>query len=433
MRGSRRRRRASSAICRCRRLRAGQRHSRCVVRFRLDACLHVRAAGRSRLAARRPGRSLSRRLGSASRLVPVVAAGELRHARPRAVRGGADARLRARRAGLQDVEVARQHDRAAESSPTRTAPTSCACGRRSSDFTEDLRIGQDIIKANVECLSPPAQHDPLHAGEPRGLRPIRSASAATRCRNSSAICWRRLAELDALVREGYAAFDFNRVFTALFTFCTNDLSAFYFDIRKDALYCDARRQRRAAAPRARCSTTSSAAWSTWLAPILCFTMEEAWLQRFPGDKESVHLHTFPETPRRWQNEALIAEMGAHPRAAPRRHRRAGIEAQGQGDRRQPRGASGPVRLKARTPRCSRVSISARSRSPRMPWCRRMTPPPDAFTLPDVPGAAVVFHHAEGDKCARCWMILPEVGQEPEASRSVQPLRGCRRRLEGAAA
>ena len=60
----------------------------------------------------------------------------------------------------------------------------------------------------------------------------------------------RLAELDALVRHGYAEYDFNRVFDALFNFCTNELSAFYFDIRKDALYCDPRR-RRAAAPRAR--------------------------------------------------------------------------------------------------------------------------------------------------------------------------------------
>ena len=48
----------------------------------------------------------------------------------------------------------------------------------------------------------------------------------------------RLAELDALVREAYADFDYKRIFAALNAFMTVDLSAFYFDIRKDALYCD---------------------------------------------------------------------------------------------------------------------------------------------------------------------------------------------------
>ena len=48
----------------------------------------------------------------------------------------------------------------------------------------------------------------------------------------------RLAELDKVVREGYAAYDFQGVFRAVFEFATVDLSAFYFDIRKDVLYCD---------------------------------------------------------------------------------------------------------------------------------------------------------------------------------------------------
>ena len=55
-----------------------------------------------------------------------------------------------------------------------------------------------------------------------------------------------LARLDGVVREAYAAFDFKRVYFALFDFMTNDLSAFYFDVRKDPLYCDPRRRRRGA-------------------------------------------------------------------------------------------------------------------------------------------------------------------------------------------
>ena len=93
----------------------------------------------------------------------------------------------------------------------------------------------------------------------------------------------RLAELDDAVREGYAAYDFKRVFHALLNFCVNDLSAFYFDIRKDALYCDPYDSltRRAALT---VLDRLFAALTAWLAPMLCFTMEEAWLNRFPGDR-----------------------------------------------------------------------------------------------------------------------------------------------------
>src|SRR5262249_24481663 len=112
----------------------------------------------------------------------------------------------------------------------------------------------------------------------------------------------KLAELDHLVRSGYEAFDFNRVFNALFNFCTNELSALYFDIRKDALYCDAR-----LAPRRRAARTvldeTCRRVVTSLAPVLCFPMEEACTQLYPDD--SVHLHTFPETLAAWGAPALV--------------------------------------------------------------------------------------------------------------------------------
>ncbi len=93
----------------------------------------------------------------------------------------------------------------------------------------------------------------------------------------------RLAELDGEVRAGYAAYDFQGVFQKLFTLLRpSDLSAFYFDVRKDALYCDPAGSLRAPRRRARCWTCCSTGWSTWLAPILVFTMEEVWLSPLPG-------------------------------------------------------------------------------------------------------------------------------------------------------
>src|SRR6202043_1220972 len=113
----------------------------------------------------------------------------------------------------------------------------------------------------------------------------------------------RLGELDALVREAYAQFDYKRIFAALNAFMTVDLSAFYFDVRKDALYCDP-----VSSPtRKACLTVLDHLFRTtvaWLAPMLCFTAEEAWLARHPSAGGSVHLELFPEVPAGWRDEAL---------------------------------------------------------------------------------------------------------------------------------
>ena len=149
----------------------------------------------------------------------------------------------------------------------------------SSDYSEDLRIGPEIIKTNVD-----------------GYRKIRNtirfllgnlahAQATDKVAHGDMpelerYMLHRLCELDVLVRQAYNDFDFKRVFQALFHFSTVELSAFYFDIRKDALYCDPLNSivRRSSLTLLdhlfNCLTA-------WLAPILCFTMEEAWLARNP--------------------------------------------------------------------------------------------------------------------------------------------------------
>ena len=82
-----------------------------------------------------------------------------------------------------------------------------------------------------------------------------------------------------------------------------ELSAFYFDIRKDALYCEpySSVKRRAALT---VIDEIFKALLAWLAPILSFTAEEAWLAREPGREGSVHLETFPELDKAWRNDEL---------------------------------------------------------------------------------------------------------------------------------
>jgi len=83
----------------------------------------------------------------------------------------------------------------------------------------------------------------------------------------------RLAELDAVVRDGYAAYDFQGVFSQVFQFATVDLSSFYFDIRKDVLYCDDVNGIKRKAARTVLDILFHRL-TTWLAPMLCFTMED---------------------------------------------------------------------------------------------------------------------------------------------------------------
>ncbi|MCE8459117.1 class I tRNA ligase family protein, partial [Rhodovulum sulfidophilum] len=208
---------------------------------------------------------------------------------------------------------------------------------------------------------------------------------------------------------GYDAYDFQGVFQALFNFCTVDLSAFYFDIRKDALYCDAADglTRRAA------RTVLDILFhrlTTWLAPVLVFTMEDVWLSRFPEDAGSVHLQDIPETPADWRDEALAAKwadirqvrrvvtaalelqrkdkvIGASLEAAPVVHVR-----------------DAEVLKALKSVDFADICITSAvqlSGDPR---------PQEAFRLPDVDGVGVVFEKAEGEKCGRCWKILPDVGQ-----------------------
>jgi isoleucyl-tRNA synthetase len=148
---------------------------------------------------------------------------------------------------------------------------------------------------------------------------------------------------------------------------------------------------------------------TWLAPILCFTMEEAWLYRFPGEDQSVHLQVFPQTPREWANAALVEKWNRI-----RTLRRVVTGALEVARRDKVIGAS----LEAMPTlyvtdaddaklfdgvNLGEIAITSNAH------VSAISPPADAFRLPDVEGVAVEFHHAQGNKCARCWMILPEVG------------------------
>ena len=216
-------------------------------------------------------------------------------------------------------------------------------------------------------------------------------------------------QLDAHVRQCCETFDFHGLFRELYNFCTVDLSAFYFDIRKDCLYCDP-----ITSPTRRAAQTVLAelfdCLTAWLAPILCFTAEEAWLQRNPGETESIHLRTFPEITDDWRNDPLGAKWEDIRQV--RRVVLGALEIERAEKRSAPACKPLPAFLyRQKSPGRSKTRTGGDRHHIR--YHRDRQRPANAFTLPDVAGIAVLPDKAKGQKCERCWKVLPEVGLNPE--------------------
>jgi isoleucyl-tRNA synthetase len=276
-----------------------------------------------------------------------------------------------------------------------------------SDYTVDLRIGKEILKGVADSYRRLRNTMRYILGNLAGFTEAERLPVAEMPELEQWVL-HRLAELDTEVRKGYAAYDFQGVFQRLFTFCTVDLSAVYFDIRKDVLYCDSPDSTRRRAARTVLDILFHRL-TAWLAPILVFTMEEVWLERFPGENSSIHLQDMPDTPKDWLNEPLAAKW-AQIRLA-RRVVTAALEVQRTA---KVIGASleaAPVvhvedaaMLAAlKSVDFAQVCITSAIQVTADPA------PNEAFRLPEVPGVAVVFETADGEKCARCWQILPDVG------------------------
>jgi isoleucyl-tRNA synthetase len=275
------------------------------------------------------------------------------------------------------------------------------------DYTTDQRISPEILKGTADSYRRLRNTMRYMLGALSDFSEDQRVEAADMPELEQWVL-HRLAELDQRVRSGYQAFDFQGVFSAIFNFATVDLSSFYFDVRKDALYCDGDTLNARAA-----RTVLDILFhrlTTWLAPILVFTMEEVWLERFPGEQSSVHLTDIPETPADWLNEPLAAKWTQIRQA--RRVVTAALEIQ-RIDK--VIGASleaNPV-VHLRDPEvlAALKSVNFADVCITSDVVLSGDPAPaEAFRMPEVDGISVVFEKAEGDKCQRCWKILPDVGR-----------------------
>ena len=277
-----------------------------------------------------------------------------------------------------------------------------------SDYSADLRIGPEILKGAADSYRRLRNTMRFMLGALAHMTEADRVEDFTTMPPLERWVLSRLAELDKTVREGYAKYDFQGVFQEIFTFATIDLSSFYFDVRKDVLYCDGDTERRRAA-----HTVLDILFhrlTAWLAPVMVFTMEEVWLERFPGDDSSIHLIDMPETPESWYNPTNMENV-----ARVRRVRRVVTSALELQRQEKVIGSSleaAPVvhvedeetRRLLSLINIDELCITSGLRVSADPS------PAEAFRLPEYEGIGVVFEKAEGEKCQRCWKILPDVGR-----------------------
>ncbi|MEM7569978.1 MAG: class I tRNA ligase family protein, partial [Pseudomonadota bacterium] len=276
----------------------------------------------------------------------------------------------------------------------------------STDYFDDVRIGDEIIKGSVDAYRKLRNTLRFLLGSLEGFSETERLPT-THMPELERYILHRISEVDEEVRQATHDYDFGRLTSTVFQFCIQDLSAFYFDIRKDCLYCDPRESIRRKATRTVLDTLFGCLTS-WLAPVLVFTAEEVWRTRMGQDAPSVHLNTYPDVPADWRDETLAARWekvrsvrrvvtGAL--EIERREKTIGSSLQAA-----PRVYVADAELLKAVQGLDLADIFITSGVN----LEERKAPDGAYTLPDVPGVGVLFAQAEGKKCERCWKVLPEV-------------------------
>lgn len=265
----------------------------------------------------------------------------------------------------------------------------------STDYTDDVRIGDEIMKGAADAYRKIRNTMRFMLGNLQDFDESERLSV-DEMPELEQYMLHRLYELDAKVKKHTSEFDLTPLFQELYHFCLQDMSAFYFDIRKDSLYCDAKSDVRRRAARTvldelfKCMTT-------WFAPILAFTCEEVWVSRYGDDATSVHLQQFRDIPANWQNEALVTKWDKIKEI--RNEVTGAIEPY---RRDKTIGSSLQAHVSVTVPDQSYIDVVEGLDLMEI----FITSGADIRVDGDAIGVSVTV--AGGEKCDRCWMVLPEV-------------------------
>jgi isoleucyl-tRNA synthetase len=292
------------------------------------------------------------------------------------------------------------------------------------DFADDQRIGPEILKNTIETYRKLRNSIRWMLGTLHHFKPA-DAIAVAEMPELERLMLHQLAEQAAVVRKAYTEFDYKTVVASLSAFMNTELSAFYFDIRKDTLYCDPPSSVARKAALTAIDMICDAILK-WLAPVLSFTAEEAWRLYRPDAEPSVHLALFPERLETFRDDALAAKWEIIRNV--RRVVTGALEVERAAKRIGSSLEASPlVYISERKifdilfdVDLAEVCITSNA------MATNEDAPADAFRLNEVPGVAVVVEKAVGTKCARSWKILPSVGEDAEypdvSPRDAQALR-----------
>ena len=281
----------------------------------------------------------------------------------------------------------------------------------SSDFTEDLRVGQEIMKANVESYRKIRNTfrfllGNLHEFKDEEIVPYHEMPELEK------YILHKLSIIDEKVKKNYREYDLKSVFQDLLNFSNLDLSSFYFDIRKDTLYCDSPNSLSRRATR----TVLDIIFNylvVWFSPILCFTTEEVLSSRFPDNKSSIHESSFSEINEEWNNKELFAKWEKI--RSVRKVVTGAIELERQEKRIGSSLEAFPtvfISDKEYLKIFSDIDL-AEIFITSQAILKEGDGPSDAFRLDEMKMVSVECNLSNGRKCNRSWKILPEVGTDPD--------------------
>jgi isoleucyl-tRNA synthetase len=292
------------------------------------------------------------------------------------------------------------------------------------DYADDQRIGPEILKNTIETYRKLRNSIRWMLGTLHHFR-RGEAVAYAEMPELERLMLHQLAGQAAIVRKAYAEFDYKTVVASLSAFMNTELSAFYFDIRKDTLYCDPPSSLARKAALTAIDIICDAILR-WFAPVLSFTCDEAWQFYRPDAEPSVHLTLFPDGIENFRDDALAAKWEIIRNV--RRVVTGALEVERAAKRIGSSLEASPLVYVSDQKifdtlfdvDLAEVSITSNA------MVTNEEAPAAAFRLNDVPGVAVVVEKAVGIKCARSWKILPTVGEDPEypdvSPRDAQALR-----------
>jgi isoleucyl-tRNA synthetase len=276
-----------------------------------------------------------------------------------------------------------------------------------SDFFSDLKIGHEILKQNVDSYRRLRNTLRYLIGNLKDFQESERIEIE-KMPELERFILHKLFKLDKKIRSAYSEYRLHNVFAEIHNFCTVDLSAFYYDIRKDCLYCDDVQS----VNRRSCRTVLDNLFNcliTWLAPIICFTAEEAWQARFGKSNGSVHMAEFPAIPNEWENDDL--ENKWEDIKALRKVVTGALELKraekviGSSLEAAPKVYMGAKYIAA----CENLKLEDICITSNITMIEANDIPPEAFKLDEVKGVGVIFEKAVGEKCERCWKISQDVG------------------------